>query len=255
MKKYFYLPVLSVALIYSCGAEPTSDNPADSESSEEKEVAQTLDVELPDDPCELISKELVTTHFDVSADELEEDSYNREGIHWTESCSYKWKKENFEEINKANQEKLLASMKKGSVKDAVKTGKEIEQPHKSVGVTNLRKFESIEKAQTYFKNSHRKPSKEDMEKLDKEFEKQSDEKGLSEDQKETGKSLAGGIVDNMKFMDVEGIGDMASWDDLGSKLDVLVGDVQFGVKVHTGEGVEKDIEKAKAVAADILKNF
>lgn len=254
MNKVFIFPLIATFICSSCSTESTDGN-TKNVSDQKNATAADRSISLPDDPCKLISKEMVTTHFDVSADSLEKDEYNREGLHWTEHCTYKWKKKNFEEINKKNQERMLASMQKGSVKDAINTGKSIEQPNKHMGITNLRKFESLKEAQRYFKNSHQKPSEEDMKKLDKEFDKQSDEQGLSEEQKETGKSLAGGIADGIKFQDVDGIGDMASWDELGSKLDVLVGSIQFGVKVHTGNGTEADIQKAKAVAQDIMKNF
>ena len=254
MKTSIYLALVSGALFFSCSSEPTNtDSKVENQETENDDISYSIT--LPDNPCDLISIEMVTKHFDVAADSLEKDEYDREGVNWAEHCTYKWKKDNFEEINKANQEKLLASMKKGTVKDAVKTGMSIEQTHKHLGITNLKAFESVEQAQKYFENSHRKPSKEDMKKFDEEMEKQAEKKGMSEKEKETGKGLAGGIANNLKFESVEGIGDMASWDDLGSKLDVLVGTTQFGVKVHTGEGTEKDIEKAKAVAKDILSNF
>jgi len=255
MKQSFLTFITISALLVSCSSE-SSDNSNAKENEEKSNSSTTIEnIELPDNPCELISEDLVLKHFDVTTDSLEKDGYDREGSHWTESCSFKWNKADFEAINKRNLEKMMASMKKGTVKDAVKTGKSIEKPQKFVGVSNLRLFDSKEEAQKYFKNSHSKPSKEDMKKLDKEFEKQSEKQGLTEKQKETGKSLSGGIADNLKFIDVKGVGDMASWDDLGSKLDVLVGTLQFGIIIHTGEGAEVDIEKAKAVAKDIVAKF
>lgn len=254
--KNTYLAFLTVALLLlSCSSEQNENtNASPNEETSSKSTALT-NLVLPDDPCELISEDLVLKHFDVSADSLEKDEYNREGSHWTENCTYKWNKADFEAINKRNQEKMMEFMKKGSAKGAVKMSKSLEKPQKHIGVTNLRQFDSQEEAKKYFKNSHTKPSKEDMEKLDEEFEKQSDKHGLSEQQEETGKTLSGGIADNLKFIDVDGIGDLASWDDLGSKLDILLGTVQFGVSVHTGEGTEADIEKAKEIAKDIIANF
>lgn len=254
MKTSIYLALVSGALFFSCSSEPSTGNDKkNNQETEDNDISYSIT--LPDNPCDLISAEMVTKHFDVKEDDLEKDEYNREGVNWAEHCTYKWKKDNFEEINKANQEKLMASMKKGTMKDAVKTGMSIEQAHKHLGITNLKAFESVEQARKYFENSHSKPSKEDMEKFNQEVEKQADKNEMSEKEKETGKDLAGGIAANLKFQTVDGIGDMASWDDLGSKLDVLVGTTQFGVKVHTGDGTEKDIEKAKAVAKDILSQF
>lgn len=254
MKTNISIALISGMLLLSCSTETNTDGKNKTVNQPEEDNI-TYSITLPDNPCKLISKELVTKHFNVSADSLEKDEYDREGVNWTEHCTYKWKKKDYDAINERNKEKMLASLKKNTVKDAVKTGMSIEQTHKHLGITNLRAFESEEQARKYFENSHRKPSKEDMEKFDEEMEKQAEKKGMSEKEKETGKGLAGGIANNLKFKDVDGIGDMASWDDLGSKLDVLVGTTQFGVKVHTGEGTEKDIEKAKAVAKDILSQF
>ena len=255
MKRMFYIPLIIGSITFSCSNDVSNEKNSEQKNDQVQDKVVSKVIDLPDNPCEMISMELVTKHFDVSADSLEKDEYNREGVHWTESCAYKCKKADFDVINKRNQEKIMAAMKKGSMKDAVKAGKEVEQAHKHVGITNLREFDTSDEAQKYFKNSHKKPSKEDMEKLDQEFNKQADKKGLSAKQEEMGKSLSSGIADNLKFIEVDGIGDMASWDDLGSKLDVLVGTTQFGVKIHTGEGTEKDIEKAKSVAKDILSNF
>jgi hypothetical protein len=253
--KYTFLTFLTAAtVLFSCSSEQKENTNA-SANKETSSKSTALNIELPDDPCELISQAMVLKHFDVLADSLEKDEYNREGSHWTEKCAYKWNKADFEAINSRNLEKMMASMKEGSIKSAVKTGKSMEKPQKHIGVTNLRQFDSQEEAHKYFKNSHTKPSKEDMAKLDKEFEKHSEKQGLTEQQEETGKALSGGIAGNLKFIDVDGIGDVASWDDLGSKLDILIGTVQFGVSVHTGEGTETDIQKAKEVAKDIIANF
>lgn len=255
MKRNLFITALAGALFFACSPEEAEKIQSTDENTVDTSDDISYSITLPDNPCDLISPEMVATHFDVSVDSLEKDEYNREGVSWTEHCTYKWKKDNFEEINKANQEKLLASMKNPSVKNAMKVGKSIEQPHKSVGITNLKAFESVEEAQKYFENSHKKPTQKDMEKLNEQIDKTGDEKGLSDDQKEKGKTISGGIAESLSFISVDGIGDMASWDELGSQLDVLVGTTQFGVKVHTGEGLEHDIEKAKALAAAILSNF
>ncbi len=255
MNYSFFTFLLAATLLFSCASE-SNENSNENEGEDQSSNSETIvNFEVPDNPCELISEELVLKHFDVSADSLEKDEYNRKGVHWTENCTYKWNKTDFVAINQRNLERMMASAKKGSVKEAMKMSKTIERPQKQVGITNLRQFESKEEAQKYFNNSHKKPSKEDMAKFDKEFEKQSEKQGLSEEQEKTGKAISGGIADNLKFIDVDGIGDIASWDDLGSKLDVLIGTIQFGVSVHTGEGTEEDIKKAKAVAKDIIVKF
>lgn len=60
---------------------------------------------------------------------------------------------------------------------------------------------------------------------------------------------------NLKFQKIENLGDDAYWDDRGTKVDVLVGKIQFGVKIHTGEGTQKDIEMGTKIAQEILSRL
>lgn len=251
---HFALVLISFSILFSCQNEK-----GESENSSKQKKPDKVSVDdfekLALNPCNFIDESLVTKHFEVSAENLEKDEYVNEKISWTDHCTYKWEKEDIEAINKRNQEKMMAAVKSRSTKNAIKAGMEVEQTHKHVGVTNLKLYEDLEKARKYFENSHKKPSKEDLEKLNEEFAKQAEKKELSESQKEVGKDLGGGISDNLKFQKIENLGDYAYWDDLGSKVDVLVGKVQFGVKIHTGEGIEKDIEMATIIAKEILSKL
>lgn len=241
---------------YSCqNDKDESSNNASEENLKSTEVSTKSFEKLAVNPCNLIDEAMVTKHFDVSAEELEKDEYVKEKISSYAHCTYEWEKEDIEAIKERNQKKLMAAVKSGNTGNAIKVGREIEQTHKFVGVTNLKLYEDQEKARTYFENSHKKPSKKDLEKLDEEFKKQADKKELSENQKEVGKDVGSGIADNLKFQKIENLGDYAYWDDLGLKVDVLVGKIQFGVKIHTGEGTEKDIEMATIIAKEILSKL
>ena len=247
---------LILSIVYSCqSASEKSKTNSEQQKTEASEVSAGDFKKLAINPCNFIDETLVTKHFNVAAKDLEKDEHVNERLSSYDHCTYKWEKENIDSINKRNQKILLDAMKSGNTKNAIKAGMAVEQTHKLVGVTNLKLYEDLEKARKYFENSHKKPSKEDLEKLNKEFDKQAEKKDLSEKQKEVGKDLGGGISENLKFQKIEGLGDYAYWDDLGSKVDVLIGKIQFGVKIHTGEGTKKDIEMATIIAKEILSKL
>lgn len=247
---------LILSIVYSCqSASEKSKTNSEQQKTEASEVSADDFKKLAINPCNFIDETLVTKHFNVAAKDLEKDEHVNERLSSYDHCTYKWEKENIDSINKRNQKILLDAMKSGDTKNAVKAGMKVEKTHYYVGITNLKLFDDLEKGIKYFKNSHKKPSKGDLDKLDKEFEKKANEENLSEKQKEVGKDLSGGITENLKFRDVDNLGDYASWDDLGSKLDVLVGKIQFGVKIHTGKGTENDIEKATIIAREIISKL
>lgn len=246
--------LISVSILFSCQNEKgESENSSEQQKSAEVSVGDFEKLAV--NPCNFIDEAMVTNHFDVSSDDLEKDEYVGEKISWMHHCTYMWEKEDIDAINERNQKKMMEAVKSGNTKNAIRVGMDVEQSHKFVGVTNLKLYEDAKEAVKYFENSHKIPSKEDLKKLDEEFQKQADKKELSEKQKEVGKDLGGGIADNLKFQKIENLGDYAYWDDLGSKVDVLVGKIQFGVKIHTGEGTEKDIEKATIIAKEILSKL
>jgi hypothetical protein len=249
------ISMISFSALFSCQNEKSESKNGAEKQKESSEVSLSDFEERAKNPCNFIDEAMVTKHFDVSAEDLEKDEYVKEKLSWMDHCTYKWEKEDIDAINKRNQKIIMDAMKSGDTKNAVKAGMSVEQTHKFVGVTNLKLYDDIDKATKYFENSHKKPSQEDLEKLNEEFNKQADKKGLSEKQKEVGKDLGGGISDNLKFKKIEGLGDYAYWDDLGSKVDVLIGKIQFGVKIHTGEGVEKDIEMGTLIAKEIISKL
>lgn len=250
--------ILSGAILFACGDESDKSQSNQDQTEQQNKSVQIKASEfekLAVNPCNLIDEALVTKHFDVSTENLEKDEFVRDKLSWMDHCTYKWKKEDFDAISQRNQKKLMAAIKSGNTKNAVKAGMDVEKTHNFVGVTNLKLYDDAEKARKYFENSHKVPSKEDLEKLDEEFKKQSDKKGLSEKQEEVGKDLGEGIAKNLKFQKIDNLGDIAYWDDLGSKVDVLVGKVQIGVKIHTGKGIENDIEIGTKIAQEILSKF
>ncbi|PKP43647.1 MAG: hypothetical protein CVT95_11990 [Bacteroidetes bacterium HGW-Bacteroidetes-12] len=263
MKHSFYLLLILSLFYFSCSSDTekaTSDTLKQIESSSDKktEAFETLGK----NPCNLISAELVIKYFDVSESELEKDErVNSEKLSWLDYCTYRWKKPNYDEIKKRNTDLMIANTKKmmanksKEVESAMKIATTMEKAEFSLGITNIRLHKTDEKALKSFKQSHTVPSDADMLKLDEEIEKQAADKKISNEDADKGKKLAGGIQHSLKFQTVEGIGTTASWDFLAGRLDVLYGTIQFGVIIHTGEGLDKDIEKAKRIADEIISKI
>ena len=262
--KYPFFFILTLSLIFSsCNSDTekaTSDILKQIENNSDKKIEVFED--LGKNPCNLISVELVTKYFDVSESELEKDErVNSEKLSWLDYCTYRWKKPNYDEIKKrntdlmtANMEKMMANKSKG-VESAMKMATTMEKAEFSLGITNIILHKTDEKALKSFKQSHTVPTDADMQKLDEEIEKQAEENKLSTEDVDKGKKLVGGIQSSLKFQTVEGIGTTASWDFLAGRLDVLYGTIQFGVIIHTGEGLDKDIEKAKLIADEIISKI
>lgn len=256
MKYPLYFTSIILLTFFSCSSnteKTTSDLLEQIENTSDKKIE--VFENLGKNPCNLISVELVTKYFEVSEAQLEKDErVNNEKISWLDHCTYRWKKPNYDEIKKRNIKKMMDNSGKG-VESAMKMATSLEQADFSLGISNIRLHKTEEKALKSFNQSHTVPSDADMQKFNEEVEKQAVEKKLSNEDVDKGKKLAGGIKSSLKFQTVEGIGTTASWDFLAGRLDVLYGTIQFGVIIHTGEGLDKDIEKAKLIADEIISKF
>jgi hypothetical protein len=115
-----------------------------------------------------------------------------------------------------------------------------------------------------FNNVYKTVTEEDMKKLKEEFKKQMDKREeLSDQSKEPGKKLGGGLLDEMNktnFEDVSGLGDAAKWETSLSKmstpssgvLHVQLGNERFNLDVDLGG---EDSSKSKAAAIEIAKKI
>ena len=65
--------------------------------------------------------------------------------------------------------------------------------------------------------------------------------------------LSEGIGLDFSYLNVEGIGDAAVWENKANSLKVLVGDYQFSVTVELNKGNDHDLEKAKLIAKAIIE--
>lgn len=257
MKNLIYsIAVLGLAFT-SCKSGENTDGTNNTNDTSEAVTANTSKFEeLAVEPCNLLTEEMVTSRYGVKAENLELNNYtsSKGKVSWTAYCTYSWKKPNFDEIQKKMQEKMMEAMKRGDTKNAMSVAMDSEKANFEVGVTNLQIYEDAEKAIKLFNQSHTVPEKKDVEKLNEAIDAETNE-ALTEQGKETGKGMVGGIAANLKFDKVEGIGEIAYWDHLGGKLDVLVGTVQIGIIMHISEDHEENVAAAKALAQEIMKQF
>ena len=109
----------------------------------------------------------------------------------------------------------------------------------------------------WFEDHHKNVTEEDMKSLEGDVDKKLEEEGLGEESKKAAKSIMK-MASNFTFTPVEGIGDMASYETnpktSSITLDVLHGEVIFGTTVDISEDREKNLEVAKAISKEILKN-
>lgn len=243
----FGLCILASFLI-SCGGDTPSS------SSEGKSgVVKAKNASIPDNICGLVTKEMIFGWFDVDEAELEAEedlsSYSPE----YSKCGYTWKKENYEELTQKYMEYMMAGAAGGKV-DIAEVAR-LESPSNSILVGGFKEYESAESAKSRFKDLHRVPTREDLEKLKQEFDEEAEAENLNETQKEIGTELGGGIAATMKFTPVAGIGEEAFYSELDKSLDVRYGAITFKVYVDTELGHEENIVIAKEIAGTVLEKL
>lgn len=251
MKRLIYILPAIGFLFFSCnsGENTAVDKDGNTVTSEFGK-----DYKLPENPCDFLSEEMVTSNYNVTADKLKLKDKNGEGYSRHETCFYTWEKKNFEELTAKRSEVMMSAMmggrdgkKPASTGDVLKT----EDPVNRLGVGRFRKYDNAEAAKTQFINLHRVPTKKDMAKLDEEFKKAADKEGLSEDSKEAGTKLTEGIGSNLSFTEVFGIGDQAFYDHLDKRLDIRFGTLSFSIIISTEDGFDRDMEVAKELAHEV----
>jgi len=257
MNKLIYsIAVLGLAF-NSCQSEENTDATNNSDNtSESTEVNTSKFEELAVEPCNLLTEDMVVSRFSVNKEALELSKYasSKGKISWTAYCTYSWKKPNFEEIQKRTQEKMMEAMKSGDTKNAMSVAMDIEKANFEAGITNLKVYDDAEKALKLFNQSHTVPEQKEVDQLNKAIDEETNPE-LTEEGKEVGKDMVGGIASNLKFEQVEGIGTLAYWDHLGGKLDVLFGTIQIGIIMHISENHDENVAAAKALAEEIMKQF
>lgn len=257
MKKVIIYSI-GFAFMFSSCSDENGKNSTDSGNTKESiaQIDSDKFQEMALEPCTLLSLEMVVEKFKVSAEDIEKkDHVSKNGkLSAYSYCKYLWKKPNFEEIQERIVTKMIEAAKKRDTKNSIQTAMNMETPYFEVGVSNFKVYDSKEKATKYFSDANKVPEKKDLEKLNKAIDTVSDEK-LSKEDKEMGNDLVGGIASKMKFEKVEGVGDLAFWDYLDKRLNVLYGNVQIGFHVYISDDKDENIKLAKELANEIMKDF
>lgn len=212
--------------------------------------------ELALDPCLMISEDLVLEFFDVDRTLLQQESRlgGDSEISRYSYCIYNWSKPNADEINKANQERMMAAIFDSDI-SVTEAAMQAVSPSYQVGVASLHLFDDEEQAVNLFTMNHQIPTEEAMEEFRVELDQQLTDEEVADDSREIAGDLSEGIASKIKFTSVEEIGDLAVWDHLDKRLVVLAGRYQFGVTLDYYESPEENIELAKRIAARLMEQF
>lgn len=248
MKLIYTLLCTSILLLTSCSGEGLN-----ADGTPKTKSTKSVKVTVPDDICTLINKEMIQSHFDVQEADLEME-LDAENYKQYATCGYKWEKENFEELKNIQLETMMAMSfpKDGQEKSTVSDILKLESPYSMVYVGKFKTYTDPKQAKSRFDQSHHVPTKEEMEHLKKEIDKN---KEMTDEQKEMGQGLSGGIGANLKFQEVTGIGDAAYYDYLSKSVDVLLSDISFSVLIDSDKSLEENIDIAKLIATEVIKKI
>ncbi|HLV41222.1 MAG TPA: hypothetical protein VKY37_02995 [Brumimicrobium sp.] len=253
--KYF-ISILTALTVFVLGACSSDESTVVGKDGKVVTSKYTKKITMPLHPCEHISREMLVNLFDVEESELElnEDFLDPESYY--AKCGYRWKKPNFEELEEKHRNAMMDYMMKGvSKKEGAKTSlsdvMKLESPYGSVSIGHFKQYDKMKSAVNQFTQLHRVPTKDDMAHLNKEIDKEFDEKKLDENSKKLGKELSGGIASNMKFTEIDGIGDQAFFDHLDKSLDVRFGTFSFKVYIDSSQDFDSNVEIAKKIAQEV----
>lgn len=247
--KYLIIVLASIPFFFTSCANEGGEN----DGSSSVNTSKTID--LPINTCDYITKEMVLSRFDVKSEDLELKDDNNEKSSSYSQCGYIWKKANYDELLAIRTDMMMAYAMKGVNKNTeeVKMSDiiKLESPNNMLKIGHFKTYDDVKSAVTRFDNSHRVPTKKDMEKLHQEIDKSGEEHGLDEKSKKMGKKLTSGIGSSLKFTEVDGIGDKAYFDHLDKSLDVRFGKHTFSVFIDTENDFDTNIKMAKEIAQEV----
>ncbi|TDB65161.1 hypothetical protein [Arundinibacter roseus] len=241
MKKYLFL--VGVGLMSACGKSENTESEGNATVAQasaligagsEKAGECLFDYDLKLD--ELLTKEMIDEVYALPAEAKKEYSKVVKGYHKME---YSWKTDRIKKLKVGNMN--------------------IDVPVSNrIAIGSMKQYKEDQDALKLFKMSYRTPTKEEIQKtreyLDKELDKYENKEGekLTETQKNVGKGVSGGLMDNIKIDSVDGIGDAAAWDATDNALIVLVGKTEFKVYAELSEDSASNQEMAKKLVRKIL---
>lgn len=238
--------VLAAALAMTVGLVACGDRTAEGPEGRVEEAMAELEGMVPgggdgnscvaeyaERPCDLLTEELVRRELPDAPAELDQDRIESA----TYACKYSWPSER------------MVTMEV--------MGNSVE--YEDDNVVLLSWIEAYEDdPQGRFRRSYL-PTAEELDRageaFEEEFDKEAEERGLGEQEKEIGEGLGEGLMKGVSFEPVEGIGTMASVDHTHGQADlyVLDGDTNFQVSVNVSADDAEDRARAVAIAERILE--
>lgn len=253
MKNVILITLFATLLLYSCRRDI---NNAVFQKDAVETSQFTKEVILPDDPCKLITVDMVTAYFNVQQLGLDfEDNYSK--------CGYSWKKSNFEELRELQINAIFNYAKKESESTSTEDNSnemlsdaiEIVSPYNTVQVGNFIRYKSLQDAIDRFTLLHKVPTKEEMDRLRREMKKQVSKENLKEEALDIDIYSALKLSKNLKFKKIDGVGDQAYYDFFDKSLDVRYGIISFKLYIDSEKELETNIEIAKELADIIWKKL
>lgn len=110
-----------------------------------------------------------------------------------------------------------------------------------------------------FEQHYQNPTAEQLKEADKAMNDALDQKQaageISQNAKESAKGLAAELGKNVRWDNVEGLGEAAKWNPKTQELKVFSGQIEFEIRIDLGLSNEAHLTKAKAAAAAILQKL
>lgn len=230
-KSSFLVLLLSVSLA-AC-SEPASQDPTEAVSSEAvaDEVAEATGAAPSTDstPCEVLSDELLTKHFDLSSAEVKKTPSKRAPHPF---CKASWKKPNAAEIEEERKQAMMEYMRKKL------SGEEVKRP-------SLRTTSSVTLTLAKEAYGERQAT---LSAFDRAM------RVLSEGM--TVETDAGSTrTPTYDYEPVDGIGEKAAWVPGMHQLSVATAHRIFHVAVRIDGGLSAERERAKEVARDVAQRL
>lgn len=255
MRKLLYLLYLLMFSVFlSCDVQNGNTNKS-------ANVLTSQAMELPNEICDLISREMISSHFMVNNDIVKLIDETDEMNTMTSKCGFQWKKSNFEQIQDKRIEKLKAyshayarAMEEEGESTIYKLS-QFESAYNTVQIGDFQKFKNERVAINYFENTHKILTAEELNQVNQVINDKMDDSEITEQQREVGNELTKSIARNMEFTPIYGIGDQAFYDHLDRSLDVRYGTIAFSVYIDTEYGFETNIRIAKEIAQEVWESL
>ena len=224
--------LLAVVLFAACDEEKSSGNGGSASGS----GGSSNLADYADNPCDLMSADDVRS----VVPDLPADATHYTGTKSLKMCQYTW----------PSDRKATRTVMGRTIEYAVEN---------TVCLNWIRKVRGTD-ALAWFKNAYRAMTPEEKAQMKAALEKAMDEKvesgEVSRDAKKVCTSTSGGMIDTLRFENVDGVGTAAAWggtkDSVGLK--VLDGDWEFEIQVDVSEDEAENRAAAIALAKKVLAN-